>query len=72
MFQSFIVLSLLPETIYFPSGVTAIELTESVCPSKPLITSPVCISHSFIVLSLLPEIIYCPSEVIATERTEYL
>ena len=59
--------SQLPETIYFPSGVIAIEVTQSLCPLKVLTSSLLLISHSFIVLSSLPETIYFPSGVIASE-----
>jgi hypothetical protein len=39
IFHSFTVLSQLPETIYFPFGVTATEVASSVCPLKVRIST---------------------------------
>ena len=57
-----IVLSDDPETMYFPSGENATEVTQSVWPLNGSETSfPVCASHILIVLSCDPETVYFPS-----------
>lgn len=68
-FQILIDLSKLPETIYFPSGVTVTNVTYLLWPLIVSIYAPVSKLNTLIVLSKLPEIIYLLSGVMAIELT---
>src|SRR6476646_9047615 len=67
------VLSALPDTMTFPSGLNATLVTWSVPPlSGWLIGWPVSASHTRTVLSALPETIRWPSGLNATPHTMYV
>ena len=69
-FHTRIVLSYEPETMYWPSGENATELTELVCPVKgPAAVSPVMAFHTQIVRSKEPETMCWLSGENATDRT---
>ena len=71
--QNLRVLSELPLTIWYPSGVKATLMTASVCPVplKPFTSLPVLTSHSLRVLSRLPLTILFPHGLKATLVTLY-
>ena len=53
-------LSLLPDPIFFPSGLNFTEFIVSLWPVSNYMSFPVSISHSLIILSVLPEPIIFP------------
>ena len=68
-FHTLIVSSLEAETISLPSGLYVAEYTQSVCPSKTRLHSPVAESQIRIVLSEEAETISLPSGLYAAEYT---
>jgi hypothetical protein len=62
-FHTRIVQSCEPETMCWPSGENATNMTQSVCPVKgPATVSPVMAFHTRIALSRKPEMMYWPSD----------
>ncbi len=56
IFQTLTVLSLLPEIICFPFGLTATDVTVNRCPKNVCFSAPEAASHILIELSLAAEI----------------
>ena len=72
IFHKQIDLSTDPETMCWPSGENATEVTKSECPlNGPATVSPVMVFHTQIVLSLEPETMCWPSGENATEFTKF-
>lgn len=69
--QNRMVLSVLPDSISFPSGLKTVLDTESVCPlNGSFIRLPSLVSQSRSVWSALPEMMREPSKLNATLDTE--
>lgn len=72
VFQSLIVRSLEPETIWRLSAENETERTSEVCPTKRRVVAPVLRSHRRSVLSHDDESANCPSDEMTTSETKWL